>query len=97
MVDIIGSELRSHATEKGAELFNFLSGLFKLVAVSLVTGALLSAMNLSAESVLAQIGLTPERLDLILRGVNWAFPNILLGTMVILPIWFVVFLLTPRQ
>ena len=78
-------------------MFNFLSGLFKLVAVSLVTGALLSAMNLSAESVLAQVGLTPERLDLILRGINWAFPNILLGTMVILPIWFVVFLLTPRQ
>ena len=78
-------------------MFNFLSGLFKLVAVSLVTGALLSAMNLSAEGVLAQIGLTPERLHLILRGVNWAFPNILLGTMVILPISFVVFLLTPRQ
>ena len=89
--------IASSAVGKGAGLFNFLSGLLKLVAVSLVTGMLLSAMNLSAETVLAQVGLTPERLALLLSGVNWAFPNILLGTMVILPIWFVVFLLTPRQ
>jgi hypothetical protein len=78
-------------------LLNFLSGLAKLIVVSLITGAVLSAMNLTAESVLAHVGLTPERLELFQRGVSWAVPNIILGTMVILPIWFVVFLLTPPK
>jgi hypothetical protein len=78
-------------------LLSFLSGLAKLIVVSLITGAVLSAMNLTAESVLAHVGLTPERLELFQRGVDWAVPNIILGTMVILPIWFVVFLLTPPK
>jgi hypothetical protein len=78
-------------------LLNFLSGLVKLVVVSLITGAVLSAMNLSAETVLALAGLTPERLELLQRGVSWAVPNIILGTIVILPIWFVMFLLTPPR
>jgi hypothetical protein len=76
-------------------LLNFLSGLFKLAVMSLITGALLSAMDSSAEAVLAGIGLTTERLELVQRCVSWALPNIILGTMVILPIWLVVFLLTP--
>lgn len=84
-----------HRRWQGAALFNFLSGLLKLTAVSLLTGMLLSAMNLSAEAVLAVIGLTPDRLEMLQRGVGWALPNMILGTMVILPIWFVVFLLTP--
>ena len=78
-------------------MLNFLSGLVKLIAVSLLVGALLSAMNLSAEIVLAHLGLTPERLALVEQGLGWALPNIILGTMVILPIWFVVFLLTPPR
>ena len=78
-------------------MLNFLSGLAKLIVVSLITGAVLSAMDLSAEGVLAHVGLTPERLELFQRGVSWAVPNIILGTMVILPIWFVVFLLTPPK
>lgn len=78
-------------------MLNFLSGLAKLIVVSLITGAVLSAMNLTAEGVLAHVGLTPERLELFQHGVSWAVPNIILGTMVILPIWFVVFLLTPPK
>jgi hypothetical protein len=78
-------------------LLNFLSELAKLIVVSLITGAVLSAMNLTAEGVLAHVGLTPERLELFQDGVSWAVPNIILGTMVILPIWFVVFLLTPPK
>lgn len=78
-------------------MLNFLSGLAKLIVVSLITGALLSALDLSAESVLAHVGLTAERLALVESGLAWALPNIILGTMVILPIWFVVFLLTPPR
>jgi hypothetical protein len=79
-------------------LFNFLSGLFKLTVVSLITGAALSAMDLSAETILIRIGLTPEKLlEVFQRGVSWAIPNIILGSMIILPIWLVVFLLRPPR
>lgn len=79
-------------------VFNFLSALFKLAVVSLITGAALSAMNLSAEAVLARVGLTPEKLlALFERGMQWAIPNIILGSMVILPIWTVVYLLRPPR
>ena len=79
-------------------MFNFLSALFKLAVVSLITGAVLSAMNLSAEAVLARVGLTPEKLlALFERGMQWAIPNIILGSMVILPVWAVVYLLRPPR
>ncbi len=76
----------------------FLSGLFKILAVSLLTGAALSAMNLSAADILRQLGLTPEKvLGLVERGAVWAVPNIVLGSMVIVPIWLVVYLLRPPR
>jgi hypothetical protein len=78
-------------------LLNFLSGLVKLVVVSLITGIVLSAMNLTAEGVLARVGLTPERLAPVEGALAWALPNIILGTMVILPIWLVMFLLMPPR
>lgn len=89
--------LQPGTAPEGAGLLNFLSGLAKLIAVSLVTGMVLSAMNLTAEGVLGHVGLTSERLALFQHGVNWAMPNIILGTIVILPIWLVVFLLTPPR
>jgi hypothetical protein len=79
-------------------VFNFLSALFKLAVVSLLTGAVLSAMNLSAEAILARVGLTPDKLlELFERGMQWAIPNIILGSMVILPVWAVVYLLRPPR
>jgi hypothetical protein len=78
-------------------LLNFLSGLAKLIVVSLITGVVLSAMNLSAEGVLANVGLPPQRLALVEGALAWALPNIILGTMVILPIWLLMFLLTPPR
>ena len=72
--------------------------LVKLAVVSLITGAVLSAMNLSAATILAQVGLTPEKLlALFERGMQWAIPNIILGSMVILPVWTVVYLLRPPR
>ena len=55
-------------------------------------------MNLSAEAILARVGLTPDKLlALFERGIQWAIPNIILGSMVILPIWTVVYLLRPPR
>lgn len=77
-------------------MWNFLVGLFKIVVISLLTGAALSAFDMSASDVLAKIGLTDEKaLELLQRGTAWALPNILLGSLVIVPIWLVVYLLRP--
>lgn len=79
-------------------MFRIISGVFKIVVVSLLTGAVLSALDLSAADILIELGLTPERtLALLQQGAAWALPNLILGSMVILPIWLVVALLRPPR
>ena len=79
-------------------MFRFLTGLFKIAAISLITGAGLSALNISAADILQQVGLTPENvLGLMERGAQWAIPNIVLGSMVIVPVWLVVYLFRPPR
>ena len=41
-------------------------------------------------------GLSSERLaELARAGLAWALPNLLLGSLVILPVWFVLYLFRP--
>ena len=43
-----------------------------------------------------EFGLSAERVeDYARRGLAWAWPNVLLGAMVIVPIWFLVYLFRP--
>jgi len=79
-------------------MFRFITGVFKILVVSLVTGAGLSALDLSAADILIELGLTPERvMDLLQVGAAWALPNIILGSMIIVPIWLVVALFRPPR
>jgi len=79
-------------------MFRFISGTFKIVVVSLITGAGLSLLDLSASDILVEMGLTPERVVGLLRvGASWALPNIVLGSMVIVPVWLVVALFRPPR
>lgn len=79
-------------------MFRIISGAFKIVVVSLLTGAILSALDLSAADILIELGLTPERvMELLEKGAVWALPNIILGSMVIVPVWLVLALLRPPR
>jgi hypothetical protein len=79
-------------------LYSFLVALFKLTLASLLAGAALHALNISAADVLGNLGLTPERIaDLATRAMTWALPNIMLGSIVILPAWFIIALLRPPR
>ncbi len=79
-------------------VFRFISAALKIIVASLLTGAVLSALNITAADVLSDLGLTPERvLSYLERGVQWAVPNIVLGSLVIVPIWVVVYLLRPPR
>lgn len=79
-------------------MFRLLSGIFKIVVVSLLTGVALSALDVSAGDIMESFGLTPEATrDLARQGMEWALPNVILGSLIILPLWFVVFLLRPPR
>jgi hypothetical protein len=79
-------------------VYGFFTALLKIMVASLLVGAALHALNFSAEDVLTRIGLTPDKiLELMQKGWKWALPNIMLGSMVILPLWFVVALLRPPR
>ncbi|MFZ1772850.1 MAG: hypothetical protein WAT78_02705 [Rhizobiaceae bacterium] len=82
----------------GPRVYKFLLATIKIGIASVMTGAGLSALDLSANDVLREIGLTPETIMAFLeRGAVWAIPNLVLGLMVVLPIWFVVSILRPPR
>ncbi len=79
-------------------MLRVLSAIIKIGLASLATGVVLSALNISAAELLAEIGLTPENVfELLQQGAAWAIPNIVLGSMVIVPIWLVTYLLRPPR
>jgi hypothetical protein len=79
-------------------MLRFFSTIAKLVIASVLTGAILSFFDLSAETVLAEMGLTPESVMLALdRGLEWAIPNLVLGALIIVPVWIVLFLFRPPR
>ncbi len=76
----------------------FFTGLLKLLLASLIAGAAMNLFGLSAERILSSIGLTPlEAWDYLARFVAWAIPNVLLGAVVILPLWFCAYLFIPPR
>jgi hypothetical protein len=70
--------------------------LIKVLIASLIVGTVLAHFGISTSELIRSAGLSPERLEAMARdGISWALPNILLGSLVIIPIWFVIFLLRP--
>lgn len=70
----------------------------KLTLASLIAGALMNLFGLSAEKILASIGLTPlDAWEYFARFVAWAIPNVMLGAVIILPAWFFAYLFLPPR
>jgi hypothetical protein len=68
----------------------------KVALASLVAGAIMTHFGITLETMMKVAGLTPDRLtELYQRGVAWALPNMLLGSLVIIPMWLLVALLRP--
>jgi hypothetical protein len=77
-------------------LFSTLRMLVKIAVASLIVGTILSHFGITAEALLREAGVTPERVtEYGQRAWNWAGPNLMLGAIVILPVWFLVFLFRP--
>lgn len=79
-------------------VFRLLSTLLKIGLASLITGAVLTYLDVSADQVLADLGITPERVYLASqRALEWVLPNIALGAMVVVPVWIVIYLFRPPR
>ena len=79
-------------------LYRLLSTIAKLLLASLVVGVVLSSLNITADQILLDLGLTPEGIMSVLRqGMQWALPNIVLGGIVIVPVWLVIYLFRPPR
>jgi transketolase len=59
-------------------------------------GDLYRHFGITAEQLMRETGLSVENIqDYARRGVAWALPNVLLGALVIVPIWFLIYLFRP--
>ncbi len=76
--------------------FAILRTLVKVALASLVVGTILAHFGITADQLMHNFGLSADRLeDYARKGLAWVWPNVLLGAVVIVPIWFLVFLLRP--
>ena len=79
-------------------IYRFSITVLKILFASLVVGFALSTLNITAEQVMTEVGLSPERaLAWTQRAIAWAAPHLLLGSMVIIPLWIIVSLFRPRN
>lgn len=77
-------------------LSGFLQTLIKVAVASLIVGTILAHFGITPEHVMKEFGVTPDRVtELGRQGLAWAWPNVLLGALVIVPVWFIVFLFRP--
>ena len=74
-------------------LHPLLRTLVKIAVASLVVGTILGHFGITPEQLMREFGMSADRLqDYARQGIAWALPNVMLGAMVIVPIWFLVYL-----
>jgi hypothetical protein len=74
----------------------FLWTVLKVLIASLVAGVILNHLGITTEQLIQYSGMTREQLEeLAQRGIAWAVPNVMLGAIVIVPLWFLIFLFRP--
>jgi succinate dehydrogenase/fumarate reductase cytochrome b subunit len=70
--------------------------LIKVAVASLIVGAVLAHFGITVDKLMKDAGLSPERLEELARqAIAWALPNMLLGAVVIIPLWLLAFILRP--
>ena len=79
-------------------MLRFIYTFAKVAFASLVAGAILGKFGISSEQILKMAGLSPDHVqELAQRAIAWALPNVTLGAMVIVPVWFLAFLFRPPR
>ena len=74
----------------------FLWTVVKVLIASLVAGIILNHLGITPDELIRYSGMTRERLqELAQQGIAWAVPNVMLGALVIVPVWFLIYLFRP--
>jgi hypothetical protein len=77
-------------------LESFLRTLVKVAVASLIVGTILAHFGITADILMRELGLSPGQLEeLARRGFAWAMPNLLLGAVIIVPLWCLAYLFRP--
>jgi hypothetical protein len=77
-------------------LGRFTRTVVKVLVASLIVGTILAHFGLTPDELMRTTGLSTERLEELARaGLAWALPNLLLGALVIVPVWFLLYLFRP--
>lgn|GEM_PF-259346 len=75
---------------------SFLRTLVKVAVASLIVGTILAHFGITTDQIVREFGLSQDRImELARQGITWALPNLLLGSLVIVPVWLVVYLFRP--
>lgn len=75
---------------------SLLRTLVKIAVASLIVGTILAHFGITTGAVMKEAGLSPEQMvELAKQGIEWALPNMLLGSLIILPVWFLAYLFRP--
>ena len=70
--------------------------LVKVAVASLIVGTILTHFGITPEKLIKEFGLSYERIEeWARRGLAWAGPNLLVGAMVIVPVWLLFYLFRP--
>jgi Family of unknown function (DUF6460) len=70
--------------------------LVKVVVASLIVGTILAHFGVTTDELMKSAGLSSDRVaELARAGFAWALPNLALGALVIVPIWFLLYLFRP--
>jgi hypothetical protein len=77
-------------------LHRLLGTVVKIAVASLIVGTILTHFGITLDMLMIETGLSPGRIEAILRrAFAWIWPNIALGALVIVPVWFLAFVLRP--
>src|SRR5581483_3299308 len=84
--DRLSSRLGESAAT-GRDAMFLIRTLVKVAVASLIVGTILTHFGITADKLLAETGLTADRVTEYGRqAFNWALPNVILGSLVIVPI-----------
>jgi hypothetical protein len=76
----------------------FVRTLVKLTIASLIVGTVLTHLGVAPDKLMQEFGVSQERvMELARQGFTWALPNLLVGALVIMPVWFVIYLFRPPR
>jgi hypothetical protein len=77
-------------------LQSFLRTLVKVAVASLIVGTILAHFGITFDVLMNEFGVSADRVEaLFRRGVAWVVPNIALGSLIIVPVWFLAYILRP--